>query len=184
MLSGCVSAQTVSYNIRIFGSNVGKMVINHTRESDGTDLYTMESNSDIKLLWIAKHYRSKFEARFKDGKMISSSHLETEGDKVKRWAKVLFDGTKYLVDSDKGKRSFTEVPAYCDVSMYFEDCRKVKRLFYLADADFDNVTHTSDSNMEFKSGDGHRNVYFLENGKIKLMEFHLTLATVFMTRVD
>jgi hypothetical protein len=183
-LYSSLSAQTISFDIRVFASTDGRMDVVHKQEADGTELYTMVSNSRIKVLWITKNYCSKFEARYKNGKLISCSHLETESDKVKRWAKVTYDGKMYQVDSDKGKRSFSDQPVHSDLSMYFEDCRKITSVFYLADADFDAITHTGESTMEFKSGDGHRNVYFLENGRIKQMEFHLALATVYMSRID
>lgn len=160
------------------------MDVTRTRQADGSDLYTIESNSKAKVLWINKVYWSKFEARYVGGKLVSSSHHETENGKTKRWAKISFDGKKYNVQSDKGERSFTEVPQYSDVSLFFDDYRKVKRLFYLADADFDEVTHIDANTLEFKSTDGHRNVYYFENGKIKQMEFHLALATVYMTRIN
>ncbi|MBP6732119.1 MAG: hypothetical protein KA149_08670 [Chitinophagales bacterium] len=179
-----VSAQTISFDIKVFGSVIGRMDVTRAHQTDGSDLYVIESNSKAKVLWINKTYWSKFEARYVDGKLVSSSHHETENGKTKRWAKISFDGKKYNVQSDKGQRSFTEVPVYSDVSLYFDDYRKIKRLFYLADADFDEVTHVDANTLEFKSTDGHRNIYFFENGKIKQMEFHLTLATVYMTRVN
>ncbi len=183
MVAGTLQAQTISFEIRVFGSAIGRMDVTRVHNADGSDLYTIESNSKAKVLWITKTYWSKFEAVYRDGRFISSSHKETENGKMKRWAKVSFDGQKYNVESDKGARSFTEFPEHTDVSLYFEDYRKIKRLFYLADADFDVVSHTDDNTLEFKSTDGHRNVYFFENGKIKGMEFHLSLATVYMTRL-
>lgn len=179
-----VSAQTFSFDIRVFGSIIGRMTVSHIKEVDGNELYTIESNSQARILWITKTYRSKFEVRYKDGKMISSSHIETENEKPKRWSKVSYDGKKYDVDSDKGKRSFTELPVYTDLSLYFDDYKKVNRVFYLPDADFNNITHVDANTVEFKSADGHRNVYFFEKGIIKQMEFHLALATVYMTRVN
>lgn len=181
---GSVSAQTISFDITVFGSTVGRMKVAHLREVDGSDIYTIESNSQARILWITKTYHSKFEVRYKDGKMIYASHLETENNKVKRWSKVVFDGKKYEVDSDKGKRSFTESPAYTDLSLFFDDYKKVNRVFYLPEADFNNITHVDDNTVEFKSSDGHRNVYFFEKGIIKQMEFHLALATVYMKRVN
>lgn len=160
------------------------MYVSRSHEADGTQLYKIVSDSKAKVLWINKTYHSDFEARYKDGKMLSCSHLENENGKTKRWAKVHYDGKSYQVESDKGRKSFTEAPLYCDMSLYFDDHRKIKRLFYLAEADFNDVTHIDANTIEFKSNDGHRNVYYFENGTVKTMEFHLALATVYMTRVN
>ena len=179
-----LSAQTVSFTIKVFGSKVGRMDVTRVHQPDGTDLYTMQSNSHIKFLWITKDYTSKFEARYKDGKLLSASHVEKEAGNIKRWSTVTADGANYVVDSDKGRRTFAEPPKNCDLTMYFEDCRKIKRLFYVAEANFNDVTKIDDTCFEFKSSDGHRNVYHCQNGEIKQMEFHLPIATVYMDKVQ
>ncbi len=182
--SGALSAQTISFRIKVFGSVIGRMDVTRSKQADGNDYYTIVSNSKAKLLWINKSYYSKFEERYKDGKFISSTHIETENEKTKRWAKINFDGKQYQVESDKGKRTVAEYPLHTDVSLYFEDHKKIKRIFYVADADFNTVTHPDDNTLEFKSTDGHRNIYFYEKGEVKQMEFHLALATVYMERID
>ena len=184
VISNALNAQTISFQIKVFGSVIGRMDVTRNKQTDGNDYYTIVSNSKAKLLWINKTYHSKFEERYKDGKFISSTHIETENDKVKRWAKINFDGKLYQIDSDKGKRTVAELPAHTDVSLYFDDYKKIKRIFYVADADFNTVTHLDDNTLEFKSTDGHRNVYFYEKGEVKQMEFHLALATVYMERID
>jgi hypothetical protein len=182
--SSALHAQTISFQIKVFGSVIGRMDVTRNKQADGNDYYTIVSNSKAKLLWINKTYHSKFEERYKDGKFISSTHIETENDKLKRWAKINFDGKQYQVESDKGKRTVAEHPAHTDISLYFEDHKKIKRIFYVADADFNTVTHLDDNTLEFKSTDGHRNIYFYEKGEVKQMEFHLALATVYMERID
>lgn len=185
LVSSMLSAETITFDIKVFGSKVGKMEVSHNKDADGTEVYTIESNSCIKFLWVSKTYQSHFEARFRDGIMISSVHTEREGGKSKRWSTVKYDGHTYWVDSDKGKRSFTEAITLSDISLYFSpDFKKLMRLFYLPDASFNDVKHTDKNTIEFKSADGHRNVYFFENGKMTQMEFHLAMATVYMTRVN
>ncbi len=183
-VSTTLSAQTMIFSIRVFGATIGQMEVKHSRTGDGTEVYSIVSNSKAKILWVSKIYRSVFEARYREGKFISSSHLETENGNVKRWTKVNYDGKLYQVDAYNGKRSFSEVPVYCDASYYFEDYRKVNRIFYLPDASFYNLTRTNDNTVEFKSADGHRNVYFFKDGQLKRMEFHLALATVYMDRIE
>ncbi len=179
-----LSAQTISFSIRVFGSTIGRMDVTHRHEADGSEVYSIVSNSKAKILWVSKIYRSVFEARYNHEKFISSSHLETENGKTKRWTNVIFDGKLYQVDSYTGKRSFSEEPVCCDASYYFADFKKVNRLFYLPDASFYNLTHTDANTVEFKSADGHRNVYFFKDGQLKRMEFHLALATVYMDRIN
>ncbi len=175
-------AQTITFDIRLFNSSIGKMVLTRQQENDGTELYTLESNTKAKVLWITKIYHSSFEARYKNGIMISCSHKENENGNLKRWARVTLHNKVYQVESDHGTRTFTETPTTTDLSMYFQEATKLKRIFYLPDAEFNTLKWTDNKTAEFKSSDGHRNVYNLENGQIQSMEFHLALATVLMIR--
>lgn len=178
-------AQKVSFKIVIWGDSIGRMDVSHFRDKDSNDVYTIESKSLVKVLWIVRDGYSKFEAVCKGGKLLSSSHIEIENKKTKRSTKVKFDGQAYQVNSlEQGNRNFTERPQCSDASIYFSDCRNVNRIFYLPDAGFYEVKHIDPNTIEFKSNDGHRNIFLLENGKVKAMEFHLSLATVYMTKIN
>jgi hypothetical protein len=62
--------------------------------------------------------------------------------------------------------------------LYFKDVRNVKRLFCDTDGAFVDFKNIGVSMYEFKAPDGTRNVYEYENGKLKRMEFHVSIATV------
>ena len=180
-----VSAQTISFNITLWGDSIGRMDVIHTRSKDSSDIYSIESKSKAKFLWIVREGISKFEAVYKSGKLISCSHLETENGKTKRSSNVKLNGKQYQVNSiEQSSRNFTEMPFCSDANIYFCDSKNVNRIFYLPDACFYDVKHTDFKTIEFKSGDGHRNVYHFENGAIREMEFHLPLASVYMHRIN
>ena len=112
------------------------------------------------------------------------THTEVENGKLKRWTKVKFDGQVYHVESYHGDtRTFKEPPVCCDVKIYFTDLKDIKQVFYISEANFYQPQSTGANSFEFKSSDGHRNVFFFEKGRIKNMEFHLSLATVYMNRI-
>lgn len=160
------------------------MDVRHSVDKDSNDVYVMESKSKAKFLWIVREGLSKFEAVYRKGKLLSSSHLEMENGKTKRWAKVRLENGKYLVTSaEQEPRSFTEVPACSDANIYFLDFKNLQRIFYLPDGSFYDLKKVDATTLEFKSADKHRNVYHFENGRIKTMEFHLPLASVYMNRL-
>ena len=185
ILSHLLSAQIISYNIKLWGDSIGRMDVVHTHNKDSSDTYIIESKSKAKFLWIVRDGYSKFEAIYKNGKLISSSHVEIENKKAKRSTTVKYDGKLYQVNStETGTRSFSETPLCSDASMYFSEYKNTSRIFYLPDASFYNTTRINSNTIEFKSSDGHRNVYLFENGRIKSMEFHLPLASVYMNRIN
>jgi hypothetical protein len=178
------AVETVRFDIFLFGDKIGTMTATHESRADGVEFYTLESTSKAKILWIDKENFSRYEVTYKNGKLISCTHKELENKKLKRWTNVNWNGSQYMVDSYKGKRSFTESPDYCAVSMYFKGFKDVKRIFYEAEADYDAVEHPQPNVTEFKSSDGTRNVYYFENGRIKSMDFHISIAKVRMERVN
>jgi hypothetical protein len=185
VLMHTLSAQTMSFTITLWGNSIGRMDVVHIHDKDSNDIYTIESKSKAKFLWIVREGFSKFEAVYKNGKLISCSHIEIENGKTKRWTKVKYNGRQYEVESDnQAKRNFTEAPNCSDANIYFTDFKNINRIFYLPDAGFYTMKHIDGSTLEFNSSDSHRNVYHFENGKIKGMEFHLPLASVYMSRIN
>jgi hypothetical protein len=178
------AVETIHYDVILFGDKIGTMTVTHEQRGDGEDVYTLETHSKTKLLWVEKENFSHYDVVYKNGKLLSSTHRELDNKKLKRWTNIIWDGKQYQVDSYKGKRTFSEVPNICAVSLYFRDCRAADRIFYEAEADYVPVTHPEANTCEFKSSDGTKNIYHYENGRIKNMEFHISIATVKMVRAD
>ena len=178
-------AETINFDILLFRDKIGVATVSLETKQDGSEVYVLETKSKAKFLWINRDNYTRYEVIYKDGKLISSTHKEVENEEVKRWTNIKWDGSKYLVDSYKGKRIFTEAPVYSIVSVYFKDIRNVKRIFYEAEADFNELKKSEEPDTwEFKSSDGNKNVYHFRNGKIRAMEFHVSIATVKMIRTN
>jgi hypothetical protein len=176
--------ETIRYNIFLFGDQIGVMTLTHEQRADGTELYTLESNSKAKLLWIDKENLSRYDVIYKNGRLISSTFREVENKKLKRWTNMTWTGTEYAVDGYKGKKTLTALPDYCAVSMYFHDVSHMKRILYNAEGEYDPVEYPEADICEFKSSDGARSVYHLDRGRIKSIDIHISIATVRMVRVD
>jgi hypothetical protein len=172
------------YDILLFGDKIGSMYASKELKPDGSEVYVIESNSKAKILWISRSNYSRYETVYKNGQFISSEYKEVENGKLSRWGTVKWDGKKYLVDNYAGKKTFTEIPQYTVISLYFSDVSKMKRIFYDAEANFNEVAHTDENTIEFKSSDGHRNVYHFINGILHHLEVHVSFATVKMVRVN
>ena len=177
--------ETLHFDILLFGNKIGYVTISHEVKADGSEVYRLETKSKAKILWINRSNDTNMEVVYKGGKLISSSHKEIEQGKLKRWTNVSLEGNRYEVDSYRGKRTFFEAPVFSIVSLYFKDIGEVKRIFYEAEADFGRLVKSEEANTwEYKSSDGNRNIYHFENGKIKSIELHVSIATVRIVRVN
>ncbi len=176
--------ETIHFNVLLFGDKIGDMNVSREDKGEGTVLYVLETKSKAKVLWIDKENFTRYEVTYKNGKLVTSTHKEIENGKLKHWTNVRWDGSKYLVESYRGNRTFTEAPVYSIANIYFDDITNVKKIFYEAEADFSPMQHPEPNTWEFKSSDGNRNIYHFENGKIKDMEFKVSIATVKMVRTN
>lgn len=183
-LNGFSAKETVLFDILLFGDKIGGLTVTKETRNDGSELYTLDTKSKAKILWINKENTTHYEVIYKGGKLISSFFKETENGEVKRWNKITYDGKSYLLDGYKGKKTFTEAPVFSIVSVYFNDMKNVSRIFYEAEGDFNSLQNPEENTYEFKSSDGNRNVYHYLNGKIHHMEFHVSIATVKMVRTN
>lgn len=179
-----LSAQTKVFDMHVLGFKFGKLTVTKTLEPDSTAVYTMDAGGKATVLWIDFVSRTTQQVRYKNGKLVSSVYTEIENGKIKRWNKLHFDGKKYLVDAYNGSRSFAEAPEFSIAKLYFENTAGIKKIFYEAETNFAPVTHKENNSLEIKTSDGNRSVYHFENGEIKKMEFHISIATVYAVRVN
>jgi hypothetical protein len=184
IVSPCTHAQTQVFNMILFNDSVGTSVISRTHDANGVDNYTLDSHVQAKILWITHTNRTHYEARYKNGKLISASYYEINNGKKDKWSNIQFDGKEYQAETQHGKKTFTEVPTFSVGPLYCEAFNpNRKRFFSDPDAEFIDLKFPEPNTIEFKSPDGNKNVFHFKNGQISDAEFHTTLATVYIKRV-
>lgn len=158
------------------------MTVTRQQENDSTELYTLLAKGYLKILWMERNDETRHTVRFQNGKLLSSVYTQVETHVIKKWTNVSFDGTKYVVDSYRGKRTFTEAPVFSILSLYFNSAKNIQRIFYEAESDFATVKHPDENTVEIKTSDGNRSIYKYVNDRLQEMEFHISIATVYMRR--
>ena len=177
-------SQTLLFTLYLFGDSVGHSSVSKTRDNNGNDQYLLDTYVRARILWITRENHTHYESTFKDGKMVSATYYEINNGKKDKWSIIKFDGKAYQVDSYHGKKNFTEVPTHSIGSLYCDGYSAGrKRFFYEPEADFNDLSFPGTNTIEFKSSDGHRNVYHFTGGRISDAEFHTTLATIHLKRV-
>lgn len=184
VLSNTLFAQQLVFDMSAFGITFGKMTVNKVKENDSTDLYTLRAKGYLKILWMERDDETLHEVRYRNGKLFSSTYTQIESKKIKKWTNVSFDGSKYVVDSYRGKRTFTEVPVFSILTLYFSNPANIQRVFYEAEANFTTLMHPDKNTVEMKTSDGSRSVYRFVNDVLREMEFHISIATVYMKRIN
>jgi hypothetical protein len=166
----------------MMGDKIGSMVIMHEVLPDSTEHYIMETKSKATVLWIKKENYTRYDVRYKNNKLIASEAKEIENGELKSWANVSIQGGKYFVNSDWGKFVLKQIPDFSVVTLFFKGPGNNKTIFYEAEAEFDDLIQTEPGTWQFKSSDGHTNIYHFTNNKIDRVEFHVSIATIKLVR--
>lgn len=175
-------AQTLTFDMSAFGIKFGKMIVTRTKENDSIEVYSLNAKGYLKVLWMERSTESTQEVRYCNGVLQSSSFNEFEKGKLQRWSKISFDGNRYNLDSNKGKRSFTQAPNYSILKMYFNKPASMKQIFFEQDGVYVPLETKDANTLEVKTPEGNRSVYKFEKGQLKEMEFHISIATVYCRR--
>ena len=183
LFSHALLAQKLTYNMSAFGITFGQMVVTKTMENDSTELYTLHAKGYLKVLWMERNDETRNEVRFRHGRLLSSTYKQSESGVTKHWTNVAFDGKQYVVNSDRGKSTFTEAPTMTIVSFYFANPQTVSRIFDESTGTFQNIQHPEAGIVEMKNREGKRSIYRYTNGILTDMEFHISIATVYMVKV-
>lgn len=173
-------AERLVFDMSAFGITFGKMTVERIQETDSTELYTLHAKGYLKVLWMERSDETKYEVRYLNGKLISSGYKHYEKGQLKKWSRVQYNGNEYSVETHKGKSSFTEVPVFSVLKLHFFQPQNISRIFYEEESAFTNLNKRDANTIEIKGREGNRSVYHYENGKLKSMEFHISIATVYM----
>ncbi|MDP6908509.1 MAG: hypothetical protein QF371_03335 [Flavobacteriales bacterium] len=177
-------AEEITFDMSVWGFTFGQMVVSKTMENDSTELYTLNAKGKVSFLWFKKEGSTKYEVRFRNDKLFSSSYIRIVNGEMEYWNKVQFNGEKYDVESNNGNRHFTEVPEYSVLALYFNPITEHKRVYCEAESEFSTVTDAHVDRFKLNCTDGSHTVYHLENGQVKRLEIHASLTTVKIKRVD
>jgi hypothetical protein len=135
-------------------------------------------------MWIERNQKTSYEIVYKNNALVRSSYsyIENTGNNV--ICDISFDGAKYQVKRNGKQYAMLEKPSHSIISVYFREPENLKKVFYEPDAIFVDLKSPAPHTYEFKSPDGTKNVYFYQNGKLSGMEFHQSLFTVKVKRVQ
>lgn len=173
------TTDTRQFDIVLWGNTIGNMRITRTIE-DSIQRYEMKTNARAKVLWIDRNNQTTYQVEYRNGLLYASSVKEFENNKLVRWTDVQWDGTRYQVNSYKGKRAFTERPTFSIVKLFFEDPGALDKIYYEAEAEFTPLSRPKPEVREFKTSDGNRNTYYYKNARLTEVVFSVSVATARM----
>lgn len=172
-------AQKLSYDLNLFGKNIGQTDISRTDMGDGEIIYHISSKSEAKVLFVTKKSSTKALVIFKNHQLQYAKYdiyTDEEGASENITTRQA-DG--YTFSSKGVKTVFKKVIKYGSLSLYFEEPTTAQEFYSERLGKFFTLTKIGPS--EYKSLVNNVTSYYrYQNGKLIELEMSKSLGSVFM----
>ena len=176
-------AETIVFDMSVFGFKFGQMVLTKTIKNDSTEVYTLNAKGKTDFLWMKREEESMFKVEYRNGKLFSSEYEYLNKGEREKWSSIRFDGSKYLVRSNEGESEVKAPLDYSLIKLYFDPTQERERVFCEEDCSYAEMIRKDDK-LDIKCQDGSRSTYYVRDGRVEAMEIHLAVATVKLTRTN
>jgi len=174
-------AQTVQkFDIFLFGDKVGTMTVSRKDYGNGTMYYELKSHSEAKIMFIKKVLDVEMTSTYENGKMVRCYSSYVVNDKVETFVSASWDGSKYNIESEKGKSTHAPQVVYSVLHLFYKEPSAQQHLWSERVGELLPIKHKGGGVYEFKNPGGATNVYKYANGKVKEVEMQATFGTSYM----
>lgn len=171
--------QTITFDTFLLGSKVGSLT---ATKKKGGDLvfYEVKANNTANILGIKKHVETSTMITIKGGYVIESLVKRVDNGKLKSYCNMKWDGTKYQIETEKGKRTYDQKISLVTMEFYFSEPKSNLSYFYnpAAHPVSLSVSKKDGAAYTFKTDDGVKHTFIYKNGVLDEIENSMDLATV------
>jgi len=178
-------AEEIVFEMSVFGIRFGTMVVTRSIENDSTELFTLHAKGKTDFLWMQREEESKYTVRYRNGVLFSSDYTYLNRGSQEKWSRIRLENGQYRIESNEGVKLMKGAADYSLLKLYFEPMWQRTKVFCEEDCSFAAMKHNRDDNtISIVCNDGSRSTYHLKNGIINMLEIHLAVATVKLTRIN
>ena len=178
------NAERIVFEMSVFGYTFGEMVLTKTVKNDSVEVYTLKSKGETNILWLNRKGESFLEVEYRNGKLYSSEYEYYNKGELAKWSTTQFDGENYTATTSEGEMKFAENPSFSLIKLYFEPNWTGDSIFCEEDGSYAQVEHDAEKGtFNVHCQDGSRSTYHTKAGRLEMMQIHLGIGTVKLTRV-
>lgn len=166
------------------GIRVGNMSIEKTTDSN-LEFYELHSHAEANF-WVGRRTNDvEMRTIYQGDIMISAFSRFRENGEVESFASTTWDGSQYLVHTDKGKFTVSEPATYSVVSLYFKEPPPgTYKIFSEQIGQFVPLEKIGSESYRYKLPNGDLNIYTYKNGKLEEVTMKRTFGTVHIRPIN
>lgn len=172
VLQTWIYAQTIKLDVIFRGDKIGTTTVSRTKMADGIYYYELKSNSVAEFMLMKRATVTKYTSTYEHGKMTKSScRYEVNGD-VDSFGAATWDGSKYVIETEKGKSSYDKQVVNSVLTLFFEEPVNKSTLWSERASAMLPITKTNTHEYTFKNAvkGGSNNIYRYKDGKMYEVE--------------
>lgn len=164
----CMAAamgQSYTYDVKAVGINAGTLVVTK-KVQNGLEYYTLESHTKVNYVLGKIKVDHITKSTYKNGQLLNSYVRNEKNDEVEYYSSVDFDGSKYNVTNEKGKKTVSRNVDYSICLIFFKEPVDKTEVFSERLGEFGKINPKGNHTYEISLSNGDKYTYYYENGQI------------------
>lgn len=172
-------AQTLNFNLFLFGKEIGKTTVNRTFGENGIIIYTLKTDSRVKAFGVDRFTKGQALIKFQKGELLSSYYLNetNEEGKTESFTKKIESG--YSFKSGLKEFCIRRIIKRGSISLYFEEPNTTNEYFSERLGSFFKFEKVAESTYRTKVNSVTATYKYI-NGKLVELEMAKSLGSVYM----
>lgn len=173
----CLQAQKLTYDVYLFGKKIGNMYVTKTVAADSSITYLLQSSSVATVMFITRRSSQNYLVTYKNGMLVKVDAVNYVNDETKT-TKIVWNINKYIVNLN-GKYSYINKPVINSLLLcYFKEPALGTTIFSERMAEYFTIKKDEEGLIEYTLSDGVRNRFHYKNGVPDFIELKKSFITV------
>lgn len=176
------SAQTLLYDVVLFGKKIGASTIERIDNGNGEVRYKLSSQSSYNNFLVNRTSQMQFDVVYRNGKLFSA-YCKNVKNEITEITTVLWDGMKYVISKGEETLQVNQLIDFSAIQLYFSEPAGRTRIFSERLGAY--CTFEKEGNGEYicELENGVDNIYRYRNGVLYELEMSKG-ASVYMRLVQ
>lgn len=183
---GFTYSQSLKMDVIFRGDKVGWTHVSKTKQADGKIFYELKSESNASFMLMKRAIKTHLTSTYENGMLVSCvSKYEVNG-KLDSYVNAKWDGTKYNIETDRGKFTQTTKVSYSVLMLYFLEPTKKAEVWSERIGAMLALVSLGNNQYQFKNAikGGAENIYKFKNGQLYEVEMSTPVGASYMRVVN
>lgn len=177
-----LSSQTVKLDVIFKGDKIGTTTVTRTVGANGQVTIELKGESNASVLFVKRNIKTHYTSVYENGSLVkTNSTYEVNGD-LDSYVKAVWDGSKYTVETERGKSTQSAKVVYSVLSLFFSEPVGKTEIWSERIGGMVPLKNLGSNRYVFKNAikGGSDNIYKYKDGKLYEVEMSTPVGASYM----